>query len=84
MSFQRLIDVVVYLLPGFVASGTLFFLVATRRRSGLERLALRVVLSFPVRWVLSGLDSAIQAVAGRRGIVLSWSFLESTESLHRP
>ncbi len=53
MTFQRLIDVVVYLLPGFVASATFFFFVAARRRSDLERLALSVVLSFPVRWMLN-------------------------------
>jgi hypothetical protein len=79
LTFQRLFDVVVYLLPGFIASATFFFLVATRRRSDLERLALSVVLSFPVRWTLIGADGLLHAAAARWGRALNWSLTDSPD-----
>ena len=79
MTFQRLIDVVVYLLPGFVASATFFFFVAARRRSDLERLALSVVLSFPVRWMLIGTNALLHAVGAWWKRPMSWTLTDSPD-----
>jgi hypothetical protein len=63
VTFRTLLEVILYLIPGFVASGVLFLLTPTRRRSDLERVALSVVLSFPIRWILLSARAGVATLA---------------------
>lgn len=48
MDAGQVIQTVLYVIPGFIATGIMFFRVPTRKRSDFERLTISVIFSIPI------------------------------------